>query len=535
MAALLPWALDALVRSRAFARLLPACVFALLAVAATLLKVIAPVYLAGSVLMALVAGLRDAGRRRAVLRNFVAVTGLALLVMMPRILQTFPRLLAYTHTATDESFYAVRAMSSRWTADRWLYYPLNFVNNGLGLPLAALTLAALIRWAAARSAQAGASQRKEAACILAGGVVLSYPVLTYGQTGGNSQYLLSWVPLSALFLVASVSALEPLRVRRLAVALTAIASLWGLLLAMRPPSLDSTLLAVGPLQVVARSDWYIGKLARNYHIVERPEAEPWPIGEFTDMILDREQGREVRVASSNPILCAPNLEHEALLRGGRLVSAQVPWLQIRGGDLDPSFLARIDYLIIDTPMFEAEPASAFLRYIGYDCEVLAVREVSAFTSVALLALSRPWDRPERVTARALDAQGIRRHTVRFGSGPRLLASEVLRPVALRGRVTVHTYWTGFVDSEPVDLEVRLVDSANRTLWQSETLVLEAAGRGGTGDILCMTATSSPLGSDIVVAGCALSLRAHGAGRRVAVTHPDGLPVTSDGELLIPQP
>jgi hypothetical protein len=378
MVALLVWSLDALVRSRCLASARGALLFGVCAALATWMKVIAPLYLAGPVAVAAACGARRHGWR-AIARNAALAAAPFALLLGPWIARHVGTVGGYAQLAveTDHTRDATQG-GGLLSLERWAYYPLWAVNNGYGFALGALVVAA-----AAHALRRVRSHGVES-WIVASCVPVSWAVVTVGQTSGAAQYAMLWVPLGLLLLVHQLGAL-PRASRRIGGALLAAAALWSLHLSQRSFYADADVVAWGNLHLVGRTNQYLAQWARRMELNAAPEAEPWPVEEFTDLLLAHAGETTPRLGMSHPFV-ALNLKYEAVLRRRRIEDAFVPWPSLFGGTLKPGELGAMRYLIMDAGVLDTRPVEATLRRAGYEVEVLGERRVTPRSHVLLIAL-----------------------------------------------------------------------------------------------------------------------------------------------------
>lgn len=362
-------ALDFLVRSRGFACRRNSVAFAVATAIATMCKVIAPLYLAGAALAAAAFGLWDRARRPLALKNLGLATLVVIALLAPWQALAYPKLMTYTKSATDDSI-AMRQMADKFSVERWTYYPRHLWADGFGAPLALLVGAAGIVTMRRLRQRAKDARRREAGLVLLASVALCFPILTYGQTAAQSQYVLIYVPLGVLMLALTIADTTRVNWRRSAIGLTAGAAAFGLALALRSPTNDVAGFSLGPIPVVARVDWFITDLPRQRFRIESSRPESWPIREVTQAMLAHSPRPAPRVATTHMYLCGPNLEHEAKLLGRSIEEVVPDWAAALrpGGDL--SFLRAVDFLVIDSQDFPVEGAVRALESLG-----IASREV----------------------------------------------------------------------------------------------------------------------------------------------------------------
>jgi hypothetical protein len=434
MMALVLWSLDALLRSRGFRDMKWSLLFGFLIGLATLTKVIAPLYVGGSALAAL---LLHSPRDWRSLRSALLAALVAAAVVGPWLFPKLHHVTAYTQHATDEGD-TTRDMTGLWTANRWLYYPRHFVDAGVGLPLAVLAAASAAVLLATRS-KAVANRRTGS--ILLFGVGVTWPVLTFGQAAGESQYVLVWAPLTMMLLVLGVTRLGG-NARRGAVVVLILASLWSLWLSYRGPYEDRAFGPIKGVHLIPKIDSFITGIPVTMQMTPRPEAEPWPVADYTRIILDAVPVGAPRVATTHPFLCSWNLAHDAWLEDRRIVEVNVtPLLR---GTRELRWLAAIDFAVLDPaiPMLDPDAVCHLMTQAGLSCTILDRRAVTSERSVALVRLQRPWERLAWVSAGAARPPTMRSCDIRFPSGWRIAGIESHLPPILEGARIVHVYLAG---------------------------------------------------------------------------------------------
>jgi hypothetical protein len=395
MAAISVWALEPLLRSDGLQRIRPALRFGFFAGLATMAKVIAPVYLAGATLAALALGSTAPGRWRRVLRGVGSALVAFVVVVGPWLARNLTRVEGYAEGVLSESPVDSNSLIPIWSWKRWSYYPLSFLNGGTGFPLAAVGLAAfVVLWLARRNEAPQDAQgaeeldRRRSFLILAAGVLVSWFLLTVNKTSDHSYYLVGWAPAAGIAVAGAVTLLPRPRLRITFVCLAAGAALLSLWLALRPLGTDRPLLVWKDVEILGRADTYYSSVALSLQAVPRPEAEPWPMSQFARRILEDAPDRKASVATTHPYLCAPNLRYEARRLGRDFLEVPIPWIELLTGRGDSSVFSRIDYVVLDSLIFDVAAVSALLEPLGIRCEAIARKEILPGRALSLVALRR---------------------------------------------------------------------------------------------------------------------------------------------------
>jgi hypothetical protein len=314
MTSLLPWALDALLRSEGLRRLKWAGLFGLLLGAATWAKAIAPMYVIASSVAAFVAGLkRD---RRGAFAGAATATAAFLLVVGPWLATSWDEFAAYARVATsDVNTSGSAALNDRFSAARALYYSLAFVNDGVGPVFAALALIGgfivVVRRLAARDARP-----RRGGAALAVDAALVYLLATFGQVAGYSQYLQLFAVHAALLI--AIAADGSRRGRALWIAGGVAALTYAAWIDLRPYDRDRASAAWHGIEWGGTADHYLAPAARHLALPPRAGGEPWPVARFAEAMLRRQPEGEPWFWEVHPYLNYGNLQVEARKRGRSL-------------------------------------------------------------------------------------------------------------------------------------------------------------------------------------------------------------------------
>lgn len=430
MAAGLVGALGLLVRSDAFGRRWSSLAFGVAAGLSTYLKVIAPLYLLGPAVVAAVLGSRRHGARALA---HLALAGLGFLAVMgPWTAANLGHVLDYTESATEAE--SLPAAERVLEAERWIYYPRAVLNSGFGLPLGVLVVGLVLAGAAVPARRRTWSPH---GWTLAALVPVTWLVVSYGQAASGSQYAFLWVPLGCIFAVHQTRATDGRALRLGLALLLAAAGAWNAVLAQRPLQQDRPRAWRG-LHVVGATDQYLGNWLRAMRVRAAPEAEPWPVAEFTELVLADAEPLVPRVARTHPVL-GGNLAVEAMARRRTLDFRRLPWSAMLRSPPNLAPLVEVDYLVADTLMMQIEPLAAVAEGLGLRLEVLATREVTEHSTVRLVAVRKPWVRPAEADLAVLDEPTVRRVEALFANGWTLRGVERVPVPAFGGRPAVHLF------------------------------------------------------------------------------------------------
>ncbi len=102
--------------------------------------------------------------------------------------------------------------------------------------------------------------------------------------------------------------------RRLLAGGTAVAALATLAAIYRPMDADRDTLPVGPTFVVPSLDIWVGDFGRRVGAFSRPEAEPWPVSKYVDLILANARRTVPRVLETSRIDFHPFVFRPTIVR-----------------------------------------------------------------------------------------------------------------------------------------------------------------------------------------------------------------------------
>jgi hypothetical protein len=397
MAALVLWAWDALQRSDRFARLGPSLAFGLFAGLAGFTKTIAPVYLAGGLVAAIVGALRRGAVARPIV-HALAAAAVAHAIIGPWWFLNHDRVTGYAEGVVGEDGQRLWS-EGRPLSDpgRWAYYPVQFANCGIGVTLAAAVLVAAAWIAFGRGAAAVGARRKLAGVSIALWSALgAWILLTIGQVAGRAYYVQGLAPPVLVVLVAATSALGS-KARRIACVALAAAALLNVGFALRDPIEDDVVLKMGPFELGARTDAMFGMLARGAEIDPRRDRDAWPNRAFVDEILRRSpRARPVIGETAINFFCGHLQFPFEAARFRREVDVWCPTeAQLVGGawtDVGPRLLDS-DFLLVHGRALSFLPTlpqcEEFVARLGLESEIAGDVHVTPGWRVTLLKLSRP--------------------------------------------------------------------------------------------------------------------------------------------------
>lgn len=442
MAAVEVWVLDALVRSRGFRRLGPSIAAGALAGLALLVKELVPVYVGGAVLVALVHGLAPAGARLRVGLHAAGALAAAALVASFWYREHWQLVVDYATGVTGEEGQVKWSLGVPfWSFERWLYYPLHFVNGGFGLLLCLLAAALLGRELVGRkqrreipgaASAPGPGSRWGAAALLAA-VALAYPVITFGQIEGAATFTVDFVPAAAVGLAALLARCRPAGFRRAALGAALAACAWQTWASYRGPDDDRPIPESFPLQLAPRTDVIMTAKWRTCALREDPAAEPWPIAAFAERIL-REAPSSVPRLGLIPMwqdahADSWNFAYEAWRLGGLIRPVGIHRAHVLQGEALRALFAKIDFLVLAhrengldpaVPPRTAADLRAMIEAQQLPLEILETREVTPLAVLSLLKVTRPWAGALVRPLRDLESGGVLPAAAAFANGWRLL-------------------------------------------------------------------------------------------------------------------
>ncbi|HYC79060.1 MAG TPA: hypothetical protein VEI02_15670, partial [Planctomycetota bacterium] len=344
--------------------------------------------------------------------------------------------LAYTRSVTGAA--GQRTYSAgvdHASLERWLYYPLHLVNDGLGSGTAALVVALAFLAAGARlvggstKVAAGVEPARPPSgggALLATTALLSAVLVAVGQTAAESQYVMPHVPLILLGACLAVRSLPGRGVRRgAAVALGASIAVYAAL-AMRSFEHDAPGLRTGRIEWVSRYDFGLARSAREVGAAARPDAERWPLGDVVESVRARSEDGVVRIGVAShhhhPFVNGGNLRAEALRRGVPCTVTALAGLPKPTRAQVRDFLRDVDVMVLDRfrhqgfERGETRRLLDLLRDAGARVEEIAAFPVTARSDLRVLRLALDDDVEALVPpARAL-APPTRPAEVRFEGG-----------------------------------------------------------------------------------------------------------------------
>lgn len=432
-------ALDSLVRSDGLRRTRAALLAGVWGGLALLTMMLAPLYLAGAGLVVAGVGLRGGGRRGVVVRNAGLGVVAALAVCGWWYARHYEQTLNYARTVTGAEGQAIySAGMGPWSLDRWLYYPTQLVNNGLGACVAAAVVLLAVADAVGRSlrrrtpaaAVESVAPRGAAAALCATGLV-AFVVVTRGQTAGESQYAMPLAPLLALYAASALRGLPTGAPRVAACAVYGAATLFHVGVALRDFEHDLTTVRTGRIQWVGQADYYLAESARRRGGVPRPEAERWPLIEFVERMAELSPDGKIRFGAAahhhHPFVNGGNLWFTAIRKGVDFEARSLRGLPNPSDRQAADFVAFVDFMVVDALYhrggFEAGETKRLLDVLkrgGAEIEVVATAKPTAVSELRLLRLLKRGASTTVEAESALEAPDVRRRDVAFEGGRRIV-------------------------------------------------------------------------------------------------------------------
>lgn len=445
MAATLVWVYDAALRCRGFTRRGATAALGVWCATACLTKVLAPLYFAGPVGAAFLVGVARPATRRAALRNAgIALAALGLAV--PWYVSHWDNLWSYVGYVvgpTGQALFSGSVEKSAW--ERWIYYPFNFANNGIGAFFAATLLALAFARLCGGAPRSDVPETERAprgsAWLLAAAPLVAYIPLTLGQTAARAFYTLPFVPLAALAAARLTVALRSTPARRAAITVLALVAVFHQVLGQED-FVDVTK-ARGELRVATfgraaagltfdlapHVDLFLTWPASMSGVMPGGPVEAWPTRAFVARILATSEAPEPFVAKVaipgfvHPYVETANLVYEAELVGRRLRCAVVDDPAV-GKERALAELAKFEFVVVDERPHlgstKAEALAEALRAGGRAVEIMESVVVTPRCRVALLRLTDPLTIEGPRPLEDLGAPGVVRVRAAFESGWTLL-------------------------------------------------------------------------------------------------------------------
>ncbi len=497
MTVLILWALDSLLRSRAFTRLGHSIGFGVLSALATLTFMLAPLYLVGGGAVALAVGLLRARPRKTVIINAVAAC-IALLAVCAiwygrhwRVTYEY-----VTEVTGDAGQVKYSGGVPFWSLERWIYYPRAVVNKGTGFFLASWIVGALIAGAIGGLRRLVTRTPKvpglniAAGWTLAGSLIAAFLIILKGQASGNSEYMITTPPIALLLTACVIKDMAPGRLRATLAVLFGLTCIGTIALVYRPLYKDVEGPTIGQIEVISSYDCYGGVLARQLGVNAAPEGETWPLERFLDVMLVHLPRQQIRLGQGPPpanhdYMNTGNMRYVALRRGVSYAAEAVP---VGKKLTDAEFLAeaaKFDFMIVDMPGLRRWPDDVFLQFPQYfdrcrslGVQVLTIDKVKMSTEceLTLLQFIHPGERAPVMPASALDDPRVKRVDVKFGNGWHLVGVEVGAASDKTGCVA--TFWDPTAKS-PDGFELFCQLYSGKDLKQSLSLPMVPLPAGGT--------------------------------------------------------
>ena len=421
-------ALHALLRSECFRRRGLSLAFGFWTGIANLTMMLAPVYLIGSAAAALLLGLRRGPAKRVLLNASLSVA-LSAATTALWYLKHWPAVARYASLVTGpegQNFWS-RGVGP-WSPERWLYYPVQLVNNGLGFALAATIVGVLVLYVLQapfrrRHAEetpdqhptpgAGRGSRASyAGLILAVGAITSTVIVTRGQVAAQSQYIMNLPPLVLLLGMWCTSRMKFVPLRRIAIALLLLGTVISAALAYRPVDQDVTppearawWISVAPtlsLQPVTSMDTYGGGPARSHAVRSSSDPEHWPLDELIDNMEAHKSTPnirygEIRGVMIHPYVTAGSLRYVARKRGLPMTTGNAPGFPPYSLDDMRRFVNEFEFIIADPLQWSldtrvgrlASDAHRLIDETGATLTPLFERQITDRSSLVLYRLTPP--------------------------------------------------------------------------------------------------------------------------------------------------
>lgn len=451
MAAMLVWSLDFLVRSRALTRPIPTALSGLATALAIQAKMLAPLYAVGPLVIAMIAA-RTGPEKKWPLKGlviFVATAATGLCFWYPA---HFWSVIAYTNSVTGGSGQELYSGAMpKWSAERWLYYPRVFCNQGFSFWTAVFVLAAviggLLRAAFRRDPQKSMRDR----WIVAGSIIVAFVPLTLGQAGSHALYTIPFIAHGCTAIAAWIGGFDSPSARRLWRAAFLFAVVMTAWVTFRPIDSERPWAEFGGFTINGRTETRLGDAARAVGISATPNAEDWPIDAFVDEMAGRRRDAAVAYGffayADHPFMSASNFEYRAMVRRRR-VFAQKLGLDRAPHSLDDFLAVRdVDYFLVHelttreiSPRPTTSEIIAHLERSGIRTTVVATKHPTPSSTLELVRVD--WPRPGTFDALSEDSFDrtlivVPQHP-ETASSPQFLGS---RHVLFPGNhVALTTYW-----------------------------------------------------------------------------------------------
>lgn len=376
MVSLLTWSISSLIREERSPRRFGGLTFGIWCALATLTKVIAPLYLFFPYIAFLWRGRTRCSAK--VWTHLLLTTAVWGSVVGPWVATNLGAFLDYTSTQATRHRDVLGLGAPLWSMEPWTYHPFAFLGYGLGFAhAAALSLVTLSTWWRRRDDR-GASK-----VLLVVTVAASWVILTFLVTATQSQYSMVWVPIVTILMMTPLEGGRVSRRLRLTLSVLLLASTcWSLFLAQRGLYEDRTWLEWHGVPIVGPTNHYFGPTYRRVKVLARPEGEPWPVEEFTDLIFADHGSRTSPTLGASHLCLTGNISCQARLRGRTIEVVPMPWEELLKGNLHA--MLGMDYVILDTVDMDVEVALELLVARGIPHRILANSRVTSDSEVFLV-------------------------------------------------------------------------------------------------------------------------------------------------------
>lgn len=451
MAAMLVWSLDGLVRSRALARPIPTALSGLAMAMALQAKMLAPLYGVGPLAVAMIAA-RTGPEKRWPWRGlviFVASAATGLCFWYPA---HFWSVIAYTNSVTGGSGQEIYSGAMpKWSAERWLYYPRVFCNQGFSFWTAVFVLAAVIGGIVRAAFRRDPKKSTRDRWIVAGSIIFAFVPLTLGQAGSHALYTIPFIAHGCTAVAAWIGGFESPRARlawRAAFLFAVVMTAW---VTFRPIDSERPWADFGGFTINGRTETRLGDAARAVGISAEPNAEDWPIDAFIDEMAGRRRDAAVAYGffayADHPFLSASNVEYRAMVRRRRLFAQKLALDRAPRSLGDFLAVRDVDYFLVHelttremTPRPTTSEILAHLEKSGIRTTVVAKKHPTPISTLELVRVD--WPRPgtfETIDENALERVGLDAVPPSTETtSPHFAGSRYV--VFAEGRVALTTYW-----------------------------------------------------------------------------------------------
>ncbi len=422
MAAASLWALNAIVRSEGFTRRGPSIAAGCLVAIAALVKMLAPVEVAGAVIVAAAMGWAREGWKR-VFANLALAGAACAALAAPWYATNLASALRYARWVSDAEGQA-RFSGSLGTFDlgRWTYYPLNLVNNGFGAMLAAGVLASAVLLFVCRRRAADAAPdggRSSALAVMLAAPIVAFPVITLGTVTLHSHYVVGFIPVGCALVGAAVDRLSG-KPRTTAFTVGIVIALLDGVLALRSPRADVPLATIGPIELLGQADPLTAPQALAVGEPELPGSEASTNVHVAGRMLRETTRPEPRfvvvhpVGAEHPFISPQNILHEIHRLGREAEAVDFDEFLSASGGVTMERLRSLDFVVLDERLMESGTLLAALDAARVPASSAGRVFIGPRSTIALVRIEP--DDAERPDSRPLEKPGVQRVNVRFSLG-----------------------------------------------------------------------------------------------------------------------